>query len=199
MARRAWSRSSWCWPSRRRWRRAGQLKMGQRCRTWSTRRCGRNFSRYGRCCNTSRPRRKASDRMGIRVDAFVVDVVQFGALIERPLWRILTETSQVEFDGDAIFGAYDRATQTRFLIRADHRIARYRPGAGVVEVPPDELRSDPFLRQTTREYIAQGSSYDLSFLLRTWSLFPTKRVSGRSPAATAACGSRRSSKPRQSI
>jgi hypothetical protein len=62
--------------------------------------------------------------MGIRVDAFVVDVVQFGALIERPLWQILAATSQVAFDGDVIFGAYDLATHTRFLIQADHRIAR---------------------------------------------------------------------------
>jgi hypothetical protein len=110
--------------------------------------------------------------MGIRVTAFVVDVVQFAALIDRPLWQILSEASRVPFDGDAIFSASDRATNTHYLIRADHGIARHRPGAGVVEVPPDELRSDPFLQQTTREYIAQGSGYDLSFLLRTWSLFP---------------------------
>jgi hypothetical protein len=106
--------------------------------------------------------------VGVRIDAYVVDIVALGKLIDRPLWRVLSDLRRDARADDILFGVYDPTARTRYHVRPD-RLIICRTGADrFEEVSDDELTATPFLQQSTREYLERphGSGCTLQWLLR---------------------------------
>ena len=104
--------------------------------------------------------------MGIRIEAYAVDVAAFGRLLERPLWRILLDLSQTPQGDDILFNV-DRPTARYAVIRGRGivRWTHHDDDASWSDVGEGELPGVPDLQQPLRDYVAGGSSFDLSFLL----------------------------------
>jgi hypothetical protein len=106
--------------------------------------------------------------VGVRIDAYVVDVVALGKLIERPLWHILFDLRRDARTDDILFGVFDPIARTRHHIRPDRVIVRSTGAGRFEQVPDDDLAATPFLQQSTREYLERphGSGCTLQWLLR---------------------------------
>lgn len=109
--------------------------------------------------------------MGIRITAHAVDAIGFAALIDRPLSRVLAHLREAERGTDVLFSPYDTLTRDRYVVRADRQVVRTST-RGRVFLTPEELEAVPFLRQSTRDYLFRGTSFDLDFVLRSFAAVP---------------------------
>ena len=78
---------------------------------------------------------------------------------------------EAERGTDVLFSPYDTLTRDRYVVRADRQVVRTST-RGRVFLTPEELEAVPFLRQSTRDYLFRGTSFDLDFVLRSFAAVP---------------------------
>src|SRR5688572_3919236 len=96
--------------------------------------------------------------MGVRIDAHAADVLALGRVLERPLWRILLDVLAEHADtapDDVLFSVFDPSVRDLYHVMGRRGILRSRIPEGwkPQSIDEEQLRGEPFLRQSMRQYL----------------------------------------------
>src|SRR5262245_23211577 len=113
---------------------------------------------------TSAPRCLMLSPVSVSIDAFAVDTRALVEVLERPLLQILTELAQRSITNEILFSIDNPEAKLCYHVIAGNVVHPTTHGSRIAD--RDQLSSDLFLRQSTRDYLEQDNPYPFIFLMR---------------------------------
>src|SRR3989442_15895187 len=102
--------------------------------------------------------------MGIRIDAFAVDVDGFGPWLRRRVADVFFYIAQNVVGETTLPSVYEPARRRRYLITPRRRLRRVGPDEPPADLQLDEALGVPMLARPVADYLRGASSFELLFL-----------------------------------
>jgi hypothetical protein len=117
--------------------------------------------------------------MGIRINAYAIDLPRLEDLLDLPLCQFFLQLTQLPSDDDALpFSVVDFKQGDHYSIDARHRIRRFTQAHEILHLEPAELSTIPALRLSARAYLndRNASACFLDFLLVALAQDPNRPI-----------------------